>query len=362
MTPRLIFTAVATILAFAGLPYDGVSAGNLSYAVKVNGEPITSYDVSQRQKFMALTTGALGKRMRSLMQSDETKQKFQQFMQEQRPGSRAEAEKLQKQFVSRMQQQVLGDIINKTRDDALDQLIEERLMLQEAKRHKVSVNESEVDERLSQMAKSGNKERTLEEFLGAFGQQGVDAETIRQKIRAQLAWRDVIRKLYGFRIASLVGTAGDDEQATREDAHNTVFDVRRLRIPASTGSGQGAIARAYVRGEVVRKEFSSCGELNALAERVGGAKVERHAGKKAAFFPRDARPMLIKADQGQMLPPVISSGSIDLYAVCGKKVPQAEDNDDSATQSASDRRQQEFQIYARRHLKDVRQDALIERR
>lgn len=359
---RLRLIAIAAILAFAGLLHNGASAGNLSYAVKVNGEPITSYDVSQRQKFMALTTGAVGKRMRSLMQSEATKQKFQQYMQEQRPGSRAEAEELQKEFVNRMQQQVLSDIKEKTRDKAVDELIEETLMLQEAKRHKVSVSESEIDERLSQMAKSGDEDRSLEEFLGAFRQQGVDPETIRQKIRAQIAWRDVIRKLYGFRIASLVGTSAGEEQATRTDANNTVFDVRRLRIPASTGSGQAAVARAYVRGQVVRKQFSSCGDLNALAQRVGGAKVERHAGKKAAFFPRDARPMLIKADQGQMLPPVISSDSIDLYAVCGKKAPQSEDEDDSATQSQSDRRQQEFQIYARRHLKDLRQDALIERR
>ncbi|RIA56483.1 periplasmic chaperone for outer membrane proteins SurA [Dichotomicrobium thermohalophilum] len=336
------------------------NAGNLSYVVKVNGEPITSYDVSQRQKFLALTSGALGKRMRGLLQSAETKQKFQQFMQQQRPQSRAEAQKLQKEFVNRLQKQVMADINRQTRDEAIEQLIDERLMLQEAKRREVSVSESEVDERLAQMAKANNKDRTVDEFLAAFKKQGVEVDTMRERIRAQLAWRDTIRKLYGFRIASLVGSSGEAAQAAAESARGTVFDVRRLRLAAS--GGEGAIARAYVRGQSIRKQFSSCSDLSNLAQRAGGAKLERHAGKKAAFFPRDARPLLLQASAGQMLPPLVSSGGVDLYAVCGKKTPEVKNTDDGSSQSRSDRRQQEFQIYARRHLKDLRQDALIERR
>ncbi len=350
----------AAVLLIAAVLSASANAANLSYVVKVNGEPITSYDVSQRQKFLALTSGALGKRMRGLLQSEETKQKFQQFVQQRRPQSRAEAQELQKEFVNRLQQQVMKDINRQSRDDAVEQLIDERLMLQEAKRREVSVSESEVDQRLAQMAKANNKDRTVEEFLAAFKKQGVDPETIRERLRAQLAWRDTIRKLYGFRIASLVGSSDDAAANAAESARETVFDVRRLRIAAS--GGEGAVARAYVRGQSIRKQFSSCDGLAALAERAGGAELERHAGKKAAFFPRDARPMLLQADAGQMLPPIVSPQSVDLYAVCGKKAPEIENTDDGSGESRGDRRQQEFQIYARRHLKDLRQDALIERR
>jgi peptidyl-prolyl cis-trans isomerase SurA len=358
MTLPNIALAIVAALLIALSP--SAHASNLSYVVKVNGEPITSYDVSQRQKFLALTGGSLGQRMRALLDSPETKQKFQQFMQQQRPQSRAEAQQLQKQFVDRLQQQVMADINRQSRDDAIEELINERLMLQEAKRRKVSVSESEVEQRLAQMAKASNNDRTVEEFLSAFKAQGVDPATMREKVRAQLAWRDTIRKLYGFRIASLVGASGDAEEIAAENARETVFDVRRLRIAAS--GGEGAIARAYVRGQSIRKQFSSCSELNALAQRAGGAQLERHAGKKAAFFPRDARPMLLQASAGQMLPPIVSPNGVDLYAVCGKKAPEVETTDSGSSQSRGDRRQQEFQIYARRHLKDLRQDALIERR
>ncbi len=360
MTFRSILVSGAVALALALAP--AVSeASNLSYVVKVNGEPITSYDVSQRQKFLALTSGALGRRMRGLLDSPQTQQEFQQFIQQRRPQSRAEAQQLQQEFVNRLQQQVMADINRQTRDEAIEQLIDERLMLQEAERQQVSVSEAEIDQRLTQMAQAGNQDRTVEQFLGAFQKQGVEAATMRAQIKAQLAWRDTIRKLYGFRIASLVGASDDaSAQTAAENARETVFDVHRIRLAAS--GGEGAIARAYVKGQSIRKQFSSCSDLNSLAQRAGGATLERHAGKKAAFFPRDARPLLLQASAGQMLPPMVSEGGVDLYAVCAKKAPEVENTNDGSTDSRADRRQEEFQIYARRHLKDLRQDALIERR
>jgi len=292
------------------------------------------------------------------MNSEATKKKFEQFMRQHKPKSRAEAKQLQKQFVNRLQQQVLRDIADGTREKVLQQLIDERLMLQEAKRHKISVSEAEVTKRLNKMAQAGKKDRTLEEFLGAFRKQGVHPETIRQRIRSQLAWRQVIRKLYGFRIASLVG-AGDSDTANPDaKMRDAQFDVRRLRLSA----GRNSLARAYVKGQAIRKQFSSCAGLERLHKRAGSASLKRFSAKKASFFPRDARPLLIKAEAGQMLPPMISSKGIDLYAVCGKKIPKADNSSEKEGPSRSDRRQQEFQIYAKRHLTDLRQDALIERR
>lgn len=350
------------VLALGLMMSSRPASSDMSYVVKVNGQPISSYDVSQRQKFMALTSGALGKRMRALLQAPSTQEKFRQFVQERRPASQAEAEALQKQFVNKLQKDVIANINKKTRDEAIEELIDEHLMLQEAKRQKVNVSEAEVDKRLNAMAKSGNNDRTLNDFLDAFRKQGINPETMKQRIRAQLAWRDVIRKIYGFRIASLVGTSGSDSTSVKARINDATFDVRRLRIPASGGSGQAAIARAYVRGEAIRKQFSSCTGLDALAQQVSGASLERISGKKAAAFPRDARPLLLKASEGQMLPPLMSGRGVDVYAVCAKNVPQATSSEDDGGDTSSDRRQEEFRIYARRHLTDLRQDALIERR
>lgn len=353
----IIFTCVA--LLTAAVPR-GAGAENLSYVVKVNGDPITSYDVSQRQKVLALTSGLLGKRMNALLQSPETKRKFEQFVRQQQPQSRAEARALQKQYVNRLQQQVMQEIRKQTRGEAIEQLVDERLMFQEAKRMEVSVSQGEVNERLAQMAQSGNK-RSAEEFLAAFQKQGVDPETMRTRIRAQLVWRDTVRKLYGFRIASVVGSGDDPTNIAAANARDTTFDVARLRLTAG-GTGR-APASAYVQAQSIRKQFASCDDLNNLASRARSAELQRHNAKKAEFFPRDARPLLLNASAGQMLPPIITSRGVDLYAVCAKTTPKVQQAGESRSGEApGDRRQEEFEIYARRHLKDLRQDALIERR
>lgn len=350
----------AVIIAVAAMLVHPADASQVGYVVKVNGDPITSYDVSQRQKLLALTQGTLGKRMRALLESEDTKRKFQEFVRQQQPKSRAEAQALQKQFVDQLQAKVMRDIQSETRDTALQELIDERLMLQEAQRQEVSVSEAEVNEQLRQMASSNDSNQSLDEFLSVFQKRGVDPETMRQRIRAQLVWRNVIRKLYSFRIASLVGADSSPNASAAATTRQSTFTVRRVRIAAA--AGDRALARAYVRGQTIRKQFSSCGGLAELAKRAGNAEVESYSGKKAEFFPRDARPLLMKASAGEMLPPVVSGQAVDLYAVCGKKTPEAENQTGNASTGQPDRRQEEFKIYARRHLMDLRQDALIERR
>ena len=71
-----------------------------SIVVLVNDDPITSYDVAQRQRFLALTSG-LGDKMRARLQSDATKEEFQAYMTKQRPTSKEEAQELQKKFVAK---------------------------------------------------------------------------------------------------------------------------------------------------------------------------------------------------------------------------------------------------------------------
>ena len=78
-----------------------------SIVVMVNDEPITSYDIAQRQRFLALSTN-LNDRMKATMQSDDTKQAFQQYMEENRPQSKEEAQALQKKFIEKLQQKVIA--------------------------------------------------------------------------------------------------------------------------------------------------------------------------------------------------------------------------------------------------------------
>ena len=103
-----------------------------SVVVMVNDDPVASYDVAQRQRFLAVTSG-LGDKMRARLQSEDTKKAFQAYMTKHQPQSRDEAQELQKKFVAEIEKDVVASVGNSVHQEAIDQLIDERLMLQAAK-------------------------------------------------------------------------------------------------------------------------------------------------------------------------------------------------------------------------------------
>ena len=74
--------------------------------------------------------------------------------------------------------------------------------------------------------------------------------------------------------------------------------------------------------------------------------------------------MLLSAKDGEMIPPNVGPDGIELWAVCGRKAGPASAGGGPGAQQApsakDERRQKELDILAKRHLKDLRQDATID--
>lgn len=326
-----------------------------SVVVLVNDEPITTYDVAQRQRFLAVTSG-LGEKIRAKLQSEQTKDAFRAYMTEQRPQSKEEAAELQKKFVAELQQQVVNNSSGAMRKDAIEQLIDERLMLQAAQEQKIVVTDTEVNESLTRMAQGGGKKNTLEEFLAQFKEQGINPSTLRERIRAQTAWREVVRRVYGSRVRSSVSSITTPEETVV--AGGTVVDVEIVKFAMPPNADQKLVAQRLVAMEQIRKSFSNCAALPAAVKAVNGATVQSVKQANVAEFRGDVRAALTKAKPGEMTPPIISGGTIESHALCTKKVPVASGKTEAKSES-KDKMQEEFQLYSRRHLKDMKDRALL---
>jgi peptidyl-prolyl cis-trans isomerase SurA len=334
----------------------GPSGANAqSVVVLVNDEPITSYDVAQRQRFLAVTSG-LGDKMRARLKSDETKEAFRVYMTEQRPKTKEEAQELQKKFVAQIQQQVVNSSSGAVRKEAIEQLIDERLMLQTAKEQKVIVTDAEVNESLTRMAQGGANKNTLEEFLGQFKEQGINPSTLKERIRAQTAWREVVRRIYGSRVRSSVSAVTSPEEGA--GSAGTVVDVEIVKFASPANADQKVVAQQLVAVEQIRKRFSTCAALPAVVKEVSGATLQSVKQAKIEDFRGDVRAALVKAKPGEMTPPIISGGNIESHAICTKKVSVASGKNEKKSES-KDKLQEEFQLYSRRHLKDVKDRALL---
>src|SRR5262245_28929180 len=121
-----------------------VIAQEVSIKILVNDEPISDYDIDQRERFLAITT-------------------------QQQPSSA-----LKKQ--------------------AADMLIDERLQIQEGRKASITPPEEDVTAILTDMAQKNNL--NVEGLATALGKAGVNIKTLKDRIRAQLVWQTTVQKKF----------------------------------------------------------------------------------------------------------------------------------------------------------------------
>jgi peptidyl-prolyl cis-trans isomerase SurA len=283
----------------------------ISIKVLVNDDPISDYDIEQRERFLAITT------------------------------QRQPSPELKK--------------------EATDLIIDERLQIQQGRKLSVTVSEEDVTSVLDGMASKNNLD--VAGLTTALGKAGVNIKTLRDRIRAQLVWQDVVRRKFRHQVQ--VGDV-DVDQALSEaggsaddggGASETVQQIRQIKFSLPSGADQRAIAARLATAEAVRARFSSCGSIAELTKNVEGASIKSLA--EAASLAQPARLLVAHAKSGQMTPPTLSASGVELYAVCGKRVVR-----DNKVREDTQRKllNEEMMLRAERLLRDVRQEAFIEYR
>src|SRR5262249_38461856 len=148
-----------------------------------------------------------------------------------------------------------------SRKAVIDALIDDKIKLQAAKKLDIKITDKEVEETL--LARFGgegtDKKAKLEEFYQQFEKDGINRRTVQEVFRVQLAWRDVIRKQYGPRLASVMAAMPD---TTPQPSQNDIlFDVRILRLEVANPADQKAVAERMLEAENLKEKFSSCADL-----------------------------------------------------------------------------------------------------
>jgi peptidyl-prolyl cis-trans isomerase SurA len=326
--------------------------------VLVNDEPITSFDIAQRQRWIARTSN-FGEHMKALLTGDTVNQKFRQMMMAAQPRSQQEAqaaaERIKKQLIEDAKRQVLSSGAGSSRQAVIDALIEDKLKLQAAKKLEVKITDKEVEDNLNARAGANlppGQKPDLNAFYQQFEVDGINRRTIQEIIRAQLAWRDVIRKKYGPRIYSITESSAGETNASSGDMH---FDVRVLRLAVQNAADQRAVGERMLEAENLKEKFRSCADLPKEAKLVAGATVKKIEQAKLSSFPRDVQPLIEKVSEGQMTPPVLVGNAVESYALCRKgAVAKAEHKPDA--------RQLEFERFSRSFLQEIKQSASIDYR
>lgn len=351
------------------------SRGEQAIVVLVNDEPVTAYQIDQRARLLALNANIAAQakeNFQRLVKADSTTAQFRALQEEvirNNPGKSREQliaifQERQKQLAISLQKQAVDSaragVLPRLKKDAKEELIEERLKLQEAKKLGIEITDDDVKRMLQSLA--DRNKMTYEQFSQHLKGMGVDIGTMGERFRAQRAWRDLIARRYGAQVSV---TQRDIDRvlssAATEAGDDTVeLQVSKITLSLPAKMDQTSLTKRYADAETLRRKFNGCRSMADLAKSVPGAKLDDLRFIKPSTIQEPTRSMLLATKDGDVLPPSTTGAGVEVYAVCGRRTVAA--NDAQRTKTQEELQYQQLDGLAQRHMRNLRQDAHIEYR
>lgn len=282
-------------------------------ALFVNGEPITTYDIEQRSKFMQLANHKVP-----------------------------------------------------ARHEVVDELIDEKLKLQVAKRYQLEVTDKEVDAAFGDMAK---RMRMSSEQLGqVLANGGTSAGTLKSRLKSDLAWQQIVRGKFQSSLqirekdvleAMETGNKKSDA-STAGPAAGYEYTLRPILFVVPRNSAASVVEARTREAEALRARFQNCDEGIPYARAIKDVAVRDTIRKNSADLPQALRDILDKTPTGKLTAPEVTQHGVEVFALCGKHEASAE-NAPGRREMRDQMFAQQFQSKAKRYLQELRRGAMIER-
>ncbi len=264
---RLTRFVLSGFLAFAMLGLVSPAFSQSSIRVKVDDQPITSYDIQQRTRLLQMT-GVPG-------------------------GQKA----------------------------ATEELIDETLQFIEAAKMGISVSDGRVDVAIEDI--SNRLKMTPKQLAQGLGEQGVDIATLRRRIKAQMVWGQLVQMRTRLKGGSVKGsdvTAAMFAESGGDKIETTEYTLKPVIFVVPKGSSGGYDAQRRREAEAFRGRFRGCDTLTdqvrALKEVVVRPTIRRTSEElQGSADGRDIQ----EAGAGKLTRPQRSDDGYVMLAVCTAK-------------------------------------------
>ena len=302
LTPFRLWLAAAALLAAAAA---APASAQAQVVVVANGSPITAYDIEQRTK---LTESSSHKKP--------------------------------------------------TRQEIIQQLIDDRIKIAKARDYGLVVTDAEVDAAFNNMA--ARQHITTPQFAQFLQHSGISPDTVKARIRAELTWVQLVRGKFA---ASL--QIGESDVADALRAHNEaadtvgyIYTLYPVIVVVPSGADAGVVETKRREAEQLRSRFLDCKQGLEFARALRDVAVRGQISRSSADLPQALRELLGSMEVGRLTSPEVTAQGIQMFAVCEKKASKA---DSPAQHQARETIfQSRFERESTRYLEELRKQAMIE--
>jgi peptidyl-prolyl cis-trans isomerase SurA len=301
-TFRKLLAATLLVLT-ASLAATSVRAQQV--VVVVNGEPITALDIEQRSKLTQLSTHKAP-----------------------------------------------------PRQDVIDELINEKLKVREAKKFGLDISTGEVDGAYASMA--SRMRYTPEQLTQTLANAGVNVATLKARIKADLAWPQLVRGRY--RESLQIGEKDlltAMETKSDEDTVGYDYTLRPILFLVPAGSPETFIDGRKREAEALRGRFQGCDDGLNFARALKDVAVREQVIRSSADIPPELRKVLDGIEVGRLTAPEVTKFGIEMFAICAKKESSA-DNSPGKRRARESMMAQRYEQRSKQYLQELRRGAMIE--
>jgi peptidyl-prolyl cis-trans isomerase SurA len=260
----LLVACLATIVS----PLCVSPAASQTIAVMVNGEPVTDFDIEQRSKLDFLT--------------------------------------LHKQ---------------PARQDVINELIDEKLKIKEAKKFGVDPTGSDIDQSYGEMA--GRMRINADQLTRTLEAQGIRPDTLKSRIKADMVWTALVRGRYKERLQ--VGESDVNKQIKDEggDAMQKAdafeYKMQPIVLIVPKGSPPASFESRQKEADTLRSRIQTCDEANSYFKSMPNAAIREAVVKTSADIPPVLRKVLDDTPIGHLTPPEVTKQGVEMVVLCDRK-------------------------------------------
>jgi peptidyl-prolyl cis-trans isomerase SurA len=298
--------ARAASLAAAVLIVSGYGSGVMaqSVAAMVNGEAVTNFDIDQRIKLTTLTTRK-----------------------------------------------------TPSRQEALDDLINDKIKIKEGKKYGLDLSASDVDGAFGNMA--SRMRMNTDQLVKTLEGHGIRPETLKLRIKADMTWGNLVRgRFQSSFIVPEKDLAGIGESGDKPETESFEYLVRPIVLIVPRGSSPSVVEARRKEAELLRNRIQSCDEAQELFRAMRDAAIRDQLTKTSADLPPNLRELLDKTPIGKLTPPEVTKQGVEMVALCSRKPTKA---DTPAKREAREKiYNQKYEAKSKSYLQEVRKGSMIE--
>ncbi|MEE9381645.1 MAG: peptidylprolyl isomerase [Hyphomonadaceae bacterium] len=268
-------TLPASITAQEAVPQQALTIEGI--AAVVNDEPITFFDVRQRARLLLMGLGI----------------------------------------------EPTQEIVAQVTNQALEQLIDERLQLQEAGEYEVVIDDSEIAAAVGDMAQRSGGDR--DSLYAQLLQGGINPVSLEDQMRAEIAWRRIMGGLYGTRIRVSKNQIDDKLVQLEASAFDTQYNLSEIFL--FVGS-QDEMSQAITAATAIVEQLREGASFEAAAQQLSSAPTAATGGDMGWLSAKDINPLVLPALEAMQQPGVIDPIQVEngvyIYSLRSKQEPQEE--------------------------------------